>query len=482
MAASSTAISERPITLSREVARATPEAAELVVHVLAQLPDAVVAELPADLPDRAALELLARAYGIRERVIFGWACDGGRLDTMLADRVSLAELMEALSDDDDAPAPIRDDDEVLDDHRVGVVTNVPAHYRVPLLNAIAKRLRAVDCTFHVFFCARSDESRPWLAASEGFQFEHEFLRSLEIPRRARPPLVPLGLEAALSAYRPTIVLSTGFSPAVSGRVARHARRSKIPFGIWSGEHESMRTARSRVRRSQRRRLLANAGFAIAYGAGSARYLRRLAPALPTVIGRNTAPFVPPVAVDRASTPPIELVAIGDLADSRKGIDVAIDALKARPELECRLRVIGGGARLSELRSRAGDDPRIRLVGPCEPDETRLVLSTANVFLFPTRSDIFGLALVEAMGAGLCTLVSPSAGAVEDLCVHRRNSLVLPSHDPKRWADAIAEVVSDQGLRQTLGERARTTVSNRWTIDHAADAMIAGLRLAALVTA
>ena len=46
--------------------------------------------------------------------------------------------------------------------------------------------------------------------------------------------MPITIEAALRRVRPTIVLSAGFSPAVSGRVGRTARRAGIPFGVWSG--------------------------------------------------------------------------------------------------------------------------------------------------------------------------------------------------------------------------------------------------------
>jgi hypothetical protein len=474
----SAAIPELRITLSADLLRRRPDTAELLVHALAQLPDSVVVQLPNGLPAQAHLELLAAAYGVHERLSFGPARGAQVADALLADEISLAELVEALSEEDNSPASLHSDDEILRGERVALVTNLPAHYRVPLLNAMATRLHAVECRFRVFFCAQSHGPRPWLTSAEGLEFEHEFLRSVALPIRRRPPLVPLNLKSALAAYRPTILLPAGFSPAVSGKVARQAHRQRIAFGVWSGEHDRMGTARRPVRRVQRRRLLKRAQFAIAYGSASARYLRGLAPALPTVIGRNAAP-VPAAAGIVDANLHVELVTVGDVADTRKGIDVVIEALRARPELECRLTVIGGGAILPELESSARGDRRIEFVGERDPTETQRMLRNADVFLFPTRSDIFGLALVEAMGAGLCAIVSPAAGAVADLCIHRRNCLLVSGHNPEAWAATIAEVVSDSRLRQALGERARSTIDRRWTIEHAADAMIAGLRLAVL---
>jgi glycosyltransferase involved in cell wall biosynthesis len=480
MAVRSPATSRRTVTVSADLLRRTPAAGELLVHALAQVPDQITAHLPATNSNRGQLELLASAYGIRERVSFGLAENADRLvDPLLAGEVPFAELVEGLSENAGAPRSLRGNDEVFRGHRIGVVTNVPAHYRVPLLNAIASRLQAADGRFRVFFCAQDIESRPWLAGVEPLKFEHKYLRSVAVPVRARAPLVPLGIEAALRAFRPTIVLSAGFSPTTSGRVARYARRERIAYAVWSGEHEQMRTARSRLRTAQRRQLLARASCAIVYGSASARYIRLLAPALPTVIGRNTAPLPRPATAARQPGEPVELVAIGDLADARKGIDIAIDALRARPEIECRLTVIGGGAGLPELRKKTSGDHRIELVGPRPAEETRRALSRGDIFLFPTRSDIFGLALVEAMGAGVCAVVSPAAGAVADLCIDRTNCLVVAEQKPERWADTISELVTDAALRQTLGTRARMTILRRWTIEHAADAMIAGLRLAVL---
>jgi D-inositol-3-phosphate glycosyltransferase len=100
-----------------------------------------------------------------------------------------------------------------------------------------------------------------------------------------------------------------------------------------------------------------------------------------------------------------------------------------------------------------------------------------VFLFPTRADVFGLALVEAMASGLAPIVSSAAGAVADLAVAGWNCLIIEGHDPGQWASAITRVVEDGDLRLSLAEQARITIRRRWTIEHSADAIVAAFRLA-----
>jgi hypothetical protein len=48
-----------------------------------------------------------------------------------------------------------------------------------------------------------------------------------------------------------------------------------------------------------------------------------------------------------------------------------------------------------------------------------------------------------------------------------------------WAGAIERLVEDRSLRAALGVRGQETIHRRWTMEHSADAWIAGLRLGLL---
>jgi glycosyltransferase involved in cell wall biosynthesis len=177
---------------------------------------------------------------------------------------------------------------------------------------------------------------------------------------------------------------------------------------------------------------------------------------------------------------VELLVVGDLASPRKGVDVVIDALRRAPKLRCHLTVVGSGELLPELMRRAEGDPRMHFTGALPPLQVRELYRRADIVLFPTRSDVFGLVLVEAMGAGAAVAVSAGAGAVADLAVQGYNSIVVPGYKAAAWEHAISRLAEDSDLRRTLGSAAARTIHNRWTIDHAADAMVAGLRLGLLV--
>jgi glycosyltransferase involved in cell wall biosynthesis len=480
---------------------------DVLVHALAQLPDTVTLQLWAGGPARTEVETLARVHGIDDRLSISVDPPAGDLRQVVypsplnaataplrpeehptslvfdpdgahrgpGRQVStFAELLDELSPREDPPASCHASEADLRGIRVAVVTNLPAPYRIPLFATLERRLRRAGGSLRVFFLAPGSRARPWMVA-EASAFDHEVLPSARIPVGKRHRLVPVVLERRLARFRPSLLLVGGFSPLVAGRVGRYARRRGVPFGLWSGEIRSLPTARAKVRTHARRRLARNAGFAISYGFESGEYLRGLRADLPVVYGRNTSSGG---ATTRAPhrTGPVEILTVADLGSARKGVDVLVDALAVAPSLRCRLTVVGGGRELPRLAARARHDERIHFLGPLPRAEVGNFYAAADVFAFPTRADVFGLVLVEAMAAGLPTVVSSAPGALADVAVPGRNCLVVSDYDPRAWAAALAALVEDPRLRDELGAHAARTIARRWTLEHAADAMIAGLRL------
>lgn len=482
MAAETLSIREDGLGSNREV---IPRDPEFAIHLLAQLPPTVRLIVGGELDSRIAAT--AEAYGLAGRLE---RAPASRSITFVVDRneVDLAELPPGVTIGaacdllgDCKPSLIDPTNDVaLAGHHVVIVTNLPAHYRVPLFEGIARRLEAVGARFSVLFLAEHDAARPWLAGTD-LQFEHTYVSGIRVPIRRRAPRLPLGLDRRLRSLAPTIVLVAGFSPLVAPRVVRSARAVGASVGLWSGETSAMPSARSESRRRLRKHLAGDVGFAVVYGGSSLEYLRGLAPSLPAVIGRNTSPILESSPTDRDDSAAIRMLFIGDLASPRKGCDVALDAMRHLPEelTGVTLRVIGSGRRSDHLARAASGDGRITFLGALQPSAVASELAAADVLLFPTRSDVFGLVLVEAMGTGVVPLVSRFAGATDDLAVDRVNAVVLDDLEPQTWATAIEALARSRDLLDRMRKRAARTVEARWTMAHSVDAMVAGLRLGAL---
>lgn len=145
-----------------------------------------------------------------------------------------------------------------------------------------------------------------------------------------------------------------------------------------------------------------------YGHASAEYLRSLKADLPLVYGRNSTAIPDEPAARNADRAVVEILAVGQ-AIRRKGFDIVIDAMAQLEDLPCRLTVVGEGEQREALARRAAGRGNVRVAGALPSDRILDAYRQADLFLFPTRSDVFGLVLVEAMGAGLATIASTSPG-------------------------------------------------------------------------
>lgn len=485
------AAAERP---TRAAATPDPQPHRLddLVHALSQLPDEFTLEIECDESARRRLALIVGAYGIGSRVLLEpsgtarWrmaaATGDGTVREVASDGsppagTTIAELIDAIAPRAFAP-PLEFDDDLLEGHRLAFVTNVPARYRVDLFNAFGERLESCGAKLRVVYLARPPARRSWLRPG-ALEFEHEYLRSVPVPVRRRPPYVPVDLGRTLRRFDPTIVISAGFSPMASGWAARYARSAGASFGLYSGEIASVPTARSRLRAAQRRRMIERADFGLAYSQLGSHYLAGFDPALPMVVGRNTSVASAGPSPGSGSQT-VRLLTVADLSSAFKGVDVLVEALLLRPDLDCRLTIVGDGADRPRLERIAGGDPRIEFAGALWGDELHALRARSDGFLFASRADRFGLVQVEAMASGLATVVSAAVGAVPDLAAPGGNCLVVQTHEPADWAAAIARLVEDAPLRASLADAAWRTIAQRWTFAHAAAAMTAGTRLGALV--
>jgi glycosyltransferase involved in cell wall biosynthesis len=149
----------------------------------------------------------------------------------------------------------------------------------------------------------------------------------------------------------------------------------------------------------------------------------------------------------AGAAPRELVigCVGRL-DRVKGHDVAIRALAKLPG--ARLVIIGSGSERQALRDLATEvDAADRVSLPGWSDRVPEALAGFDVFCHPSRYEGLGLALIEAMLAGLPCVASRVGGVPEVL---GECGLLVPPEDPDALADALARLATDPALRARLG--------------------------------
>jgi glycosyltransferase involved in cell wall biosynthesis len=146
----------------------------------------------------------------------------------------------------------------------------------------------------------------------------------------------------------------------------------------------------------------------------------------------------------------------------KGLDVALAAVADARRTLPHLRLVVAGVPAGD--PVAGVDWR----GIVPPAQVTELYRHADLLLFPSRYEAFGLVVIEAMAAGLPVIVSGDvpSGLVTD----GRNGVVIAGHDPSRYAAALRDLADAQiraGMSKANLEDARCFQAPSMTAGYAA---------------
>jgi len=165
--------------------------------------------------------------------------------------------------------------------------------------------------------------------------------------------------------------------------------------------------------------------------------------------------------------PLRLVTVGSLLPGKNisALIVALPELHARnPELS--LEVIGTGRLLEDLQQQTrqlGLEEIVFFSGNLSHDEVLAHLSQSHVFVFPTHSEGFPKALLEAMACGLPIVASPVS--VIPSLLEGGAGLLLNGQDAASIANALADLLSDPEKMAAMGrlarQRAQSYTLERW---------------------
>jgi UDP-glucose:(heptosyl)LPS alpha-1,3-glucosyltransferase len=135
---------------------------------------------------------------------------------------------------------------------------------------------------------------------------------------------------------------------------------------------------------------------------------------------------------------------------RKGLDDAIRVVALLPD-DVHLVVVGAGTqqRYRQLATNEGVHERVHFAG--HVDRPEAFYGDADVLLFPTREDVWGTTLVEAMAAGLAIVATWGAGASRAVA-DGRAGIIVDEPTTRALAEATTALLDDPDRRRLLGER------------------------------
>jgi len=146
---------------------------------------------------------------------------------------------------------------------------------------------------------------------------------------------------------------------------------------------------------------------------------------------------------------------------RKGVDLLAAAFKrvAAEIPRVRLKVMGDGALLAEMKSLLTDVAGVEWVGFKDWEALPSVYASAHCLCVPSRHDGWGLVVPEGLAASLPTIATDRTGAALDLIVPRSNGWVIPSGDETALLQAMRQAARlDEAAWQQMSSEARASVA------------------------
>lgn len=339
--------------------------------------------------------------------------------------------------------------------------SIPSPYMVERLNTLVER---GNLDLEVWFNARSRKFRSWKVDENEWKFRHRYIRTFRIFGHdyGWPPLLS-------GRHAPDVLFMLYGEPVfILGWLMSRIRGLKAVFFI---EERAPSLHPKGFLREFVKGLMFKGSAGLLYsgeeaGENARRHHRpgRLFAPLPHVIdvshyGKELDPAEREKLRSRLGLSGVVFLYVGRLA-KEKGLESllrAFSALQKSLAQEVSLLLVGDGKYEHELR-RIADRESLRNVafaGFVQKHEIVPYFAAADVFVFPTLGDAYGLAVDEAMAAGLPVISTSAAGDIgARIKRDGTDGFVVPPNDAGALGEKMKALALSPELRRSMGGEGR----------------------------
>lgn len=162
---------------------------------------------------------------------------------------------------------------------------------------------------------------------------------------------------------------------------------------------------------------------------------------------------------------------------KKGLPLLFEAVarvKLRKVESVELFVAGGGTPYYEQSMRANCDAlgirdQVRFLGHVEGTAKQQLLTSADLFVLPSHTENFGIAVAEAMAAGLPVIVSDQVGLADE--IRDSNAGIVVPRESGAIEAAIVKLMRDPAECARLGRNGRALIARRFSWDRTSNALM-----------
>ncbi len=121
--------------------------------------------------------------------------------------------------------------------------------------------------------------------------------------------------------------------------------------------------------------------------------------------------------------------------------------------DVKLIIAGDGphkSALQELVKKLNIKDSVIFTGYVTPDQKKKLLCESNALLFPSMIEGFGLVMLESWQQNRPVIASDIT-PMSDIIQHEKTGLVIDTHDEKKWAEKIIQLIKNPNISDEMGK-------------------------------
>lgn len=350
--------------------------------------------------------------------------------------------------------------------RVALLTNFIPPYRVPVLKRLTERVRE----FRIFVSTNMESDRLWVGNHAGLPVTIQ--RSLTLKGVLRHGLgyidrrdvhIPYDTLFQLIKFHPDVIIS-GELGVRTTLAMTYAVVTGSKLVIWATLSERTEAARGLLRRALRRALFPRAHRVLVNGESGRRYVQRFGvpPEKVICVPQSSRLVSQKHLYSFFQGGPGRLLYVGYL-EQLKGLAPFVAVLSRWCEQHVSRRVVltvvGEGPVRTQLESmHPPANLSVNLIGNVGYEQVAAYYRAADLFVFPTLGDEWGLVVNEALASGLPVVGSVYSQAVEELVRTGENGWTFAPDEPESMSRALDDALSaDEPTLTKMREAAKKSV-------------------------
>jgi glycosyltransferase involved in cell wall biosynthesis len=353
--------------------------------------------------------------------------------------------------------------------------NIPSPYMVDRFNALADR---GEFEFEAWFNDKIEPDRSWTVEEGSWRFKYRYIPSMKVAGRTWHFPLPL------LKRRPDVLVSLYAAPSfVLGWAVAKLRGTRTVFRVLM-THD--RWVRRRALKEWAKGVLFRSVDAVETpGDDGKRFAMRYGIPEDKVYLATHTVDIPHFVEGVAAIEPcrdalrtelglqgVTFIYVGRLWWG-KGIDFLIEAFadaQRRCSQELSLLLVGDGEEEDRFREMCTKRKLRNVVfaGFKQREELPKYFGLADVFVFPTLGDPYGLVVDEAMACSLPVISTSAAGEIRSRVRDGVNGSIVPPEDSLAMADEMVSFAADAEQRKRMGKASSAIVAGKTPVRWAED--------------